>query len=337
MNRKSINSKIEKFVKLLAEEDREFIPPDLHGGESSGPDGGIDSAGGGWTTTTDILCECAHEVTFDEWIQHPLVKGAVTRECTSCATNWTPTCDCIAKGVVSGNWQPSPQTGGDWANDIGASLRHSPLGPIVEVCLPMHANVPCPRDPNGSRSYPGKCCSFIRFNGGCFPNGDAFDFAYTKQQWLGSASAPTMGGIWVSYYERCRQSGHSSAPSAEEFLASCTANQNCMEEFVQFNNVFMNLCGGQIGAAASIWTDTGPTKYTKMLFDNCTSSGGACCSPAGDFGGFECSQANSAAQCNGTFHPGKQCSEIGGDNCGASAKGSVELKRALVKALKGKP
>jgi hypothetical protein len=42
---------------------------------------------------------------------------------------------------------------------------------------------------------------------------------------------------------------------------------------------------------------------------------GACCAPAGEFGGFTCSSTTSN-QCNGTFYPGRNCADIGGDNCG---------------------
>ena len=44
---------------------------------------------------------------------------------------------------------------------------------------------------------------------------------------------------------------------------------------------------------------------------------GACCSPDGEFGGFRCSQTY-GPQCQGTFHSGKTCADIGGDNCGSA-------------------
>jgi hypothetical protein len=81
---------------------------------------------------------------------------------------------------------------------------------------------------------------------------------------------------------------------------------------------------------------------------------GACCKPAGDFGGFECSQTRSedCSLSGGTFHPGATCQEIGGGNCGASSptttpnnnsKEVIEdekvvksLSAALIKSLRGK-
>ncbi len=82
--------------------------------------------------------------------------------------------------------------------------------------------------------------------------------------------------------------------------------------------------------------------------------GGACCSPAGDFEGFSCENVLRESDCAGDFHPGEDCENIGGDNCGAT-KISVtpnavdprgineqtevlvtQLSKALIKSLRGK-
>lgn len=344
----SLNSKIEKFVKLFADVDREFIPPDLGGGESSTQDGESTPVSQQITTTTDILCECAHEVTWDVWKNLPSVKGEVIAECASCATNWTPTCDCIAKGVVGRDAQPAPGGGWWFMNWIGSSLRNSPFGRIVQDCHPMEAFVPCHY--NGRvRILVGQCCSFIRFNGGCFPDGDAFDYVYTQEQWLGSASAPTMNGAWVSYFERCRQFGYITE-TAEEFLANCNnlPGTNCMEQFTQYWTAMMHTCTSNFaGGGVPVSLDRGPTKYGKMLFDNCGPVGGACCTPE-DFGGFNCSSVTNSDSCAGTFHPGKTCQDIGDNNCGGAPGGNLlgqnqidksvvnEISASLIKALRKK-
>ena len=71
------------------------------------------------------------------------------------------------------------------------------------------------------------------------------------------------------------------------------------------------------------WADPESIRLAKMLFDaRCylteQPTTGACCAPAGDFGGFACTQASSEASCDGQFYPGKTCDQIGGDNCGAA-------------------
>ncbi len=67
-----------------------------------------------------------------------------------------------------------------------------------------------------------------------------------------------------------------------------------------------------------------PSVYGRMLWDigcfgRLPETGGACCSPAGDFEGFSCTQVSSASSCDGEFYPGQTCDQIGGDNCGAAA------------------
>jgi hypothetical protein len=76
---------------------------------------------------------------------------------------------------------------------------------------------------------------------------------------------------------------------------------------------------------------------------------GACCSVAGDFGGFSCAEVGGPEQClNGTFHPGKTCAQIGGDNCGKSKVsvitpskkenrqlGTASITDMIIRALKG--
>lgn len=345
--KESLNSKIEKFVKLFAEVDREFIPPDLGGGESHTQDGEGTPVGEAVTTRTDILCECAQEVPWNVWINLPAVKSAVISECTSCATNWTPTCDCIAKGAVARGVHPAPAGQPGETNIIGGSLRDSPLGRLVQVCDPMLAYIPC-HDNGRGRVHADYCCSFIKFNGGCFPDGDAFDYVYTKEQWLGSASAPTINGAWVSYFERCRQRGYP-GPSAEEFLANCNdlTGTNCMEQFTQYYGTMWHMCSHQLGTGSYMSLDRGPTKYAKMLFDNCGSAGGACCTPE-DFGGFNCSSVTNSDSCAGTFHPGKTCQDIGDNNCGGAPGGNLlgqnqidksvvnEISASLIKALRKK-
>jgi len=46
------------------------------------------------------------------------------------------------------------------------------------------------------------------------------------------------------------------------------------------------------------------------------SSAGACCAPAGEFGGFTCTEVAGTNNCQGTFYPGQSCQQIGGNNCG---------------------
>lgn len=345
----SLNSKIEKFVKLFADVDREFIPPDLGGGESSTQDGDEDTPVSQVVTTTDILCQCAHEVPWDMWVNLPGVRGSVIAECASCATNWTPTCDCIAKGAVARDAYPIPAGQPGEMNSIGSSLQNSPFGRIVRDCKYQEAFVPCHNGGRG-RVQLSECCSFIRFNGGCFPDGDAFDYVYTKEQWLGSASAPTMNGVWVSYFERCRQFGYHNE-TAEEFLANCNnlPGTNCMEQFTQFWTAMMHTCTSNFaGGGLHVSLDRGPTKYGKMIFDNCGPVGGACCEPDGDFGGFSCSSVTNSDSCSGTFHPGKTCQDIGDNNCGGAPGGNLlgqnqidksvvnEISASLIKALRKK-
>ncbi|MFN9943757.1 MAG: hypothetical protein ACK56I_30215, partial [bacterium] len=80
---------------------------------------------------------------------------------------------------------------------------------------------------------------------------------------------------------------------------------------------------------AHMQTDTytpAPQKelFKDMLLSRCRiiDSGGACCTPAGNFGGFACTEVSSEVSCDGQFYPGQTCDQIGGDNCGA-AKVSV--------------
>ena len=73
---------------------------------------------------------------------------------------------------------------------------------------------------------------------------------------------------------------------------------------------------------------------------------GACCFPAGDFGGFSCVQTNSEADCaarSGTFYSGQTCKQIGGDNCALApnpqkAKSQIlaakEIASAVIRKLK---
>jgi len=46
------------------------------------------------------------------------------------------------------------------------------------------------------------------------------------------------------------------------------------------------------------------------------SSAGACCAPAGEFGGFTCTEVAGTNNCQGNFYPGQSCQQIGGNNCG---------------------
>ena len=83
-----------------------------------------------------------------------------------------------------------------------------------------------------------------------------------------------------------------------------------------------------------------PSRYGRMLWDigcfgRLPETGGACCSPAGDFGGFSCTQVSSAAQCDGQFYGGKTCEQIGGDNCGAAEGIPVNQNLLITDLSKG--
>lgn len=95
-----------------------------------------------------------------------------------------------------------------------------------------------------------------------------------------------------------------------------------------------------IGGARS----PGQKTLIKMMFDaRCGISeqalNGACCTPE-NFGGFNCTAVNSQKECQGQFHPGKTCRDIGFNNCGTKDLTirpdrirTTELSKALVNAL----
>ncbi len=55
--------------------------------------------------------------------------------------------------------------------------------------------------------------------------------------------------------------------------------------------------------------------YGVVGFRVARTPGGACCFPEGNFGGFICTQVIWGEQCAGSFHPGRTCDQIGGNNC----------------------
>jgi hypothetical protein len=98
----------------------------------------------------------------------------------------------------------------------------------------------------------------------------------------------------------------------------------------------------------------GGLQLAKMMFDarcgiRAEATSGACCSVAGDFGGFSCTQVGGPGECqNGTFYSGKTCEQIGGDNCGKSKVsviapskrentqlGTASITDMIIKALRG--
>lgn len=82
-------------------------------------------------------------------------------------------------------------------------------------------------------------------------------------------------------------------------------------------------CDGE--ALDDLWAQSGydnavpPTMMIARRMDEFGCFGdtqqGACCEPQ-DFAGFTCRLVIGAASCNGQFHSGKTCEQIGGNNCG---------------------
>ena len=95
-----------------------------------------------------------------------------------------------------------------------------------------------------------------------------------------------------------------------------------------------------VPAATRCAGDPESVRLAKMMFDaRCylteQATTGACCSPAGDFGGFSCTQVSSAAQCNGQFYGGQTCEQIGGDNCGAAKDNPINQNLLITDLSKG--
>lgn len=82
-------------------------------------------------------------------------------------------------------------------------------------------------------------------------------------------------------------------------------------------------CDGE--ALDNLWAQSGydnavpPTMMIARRMDEFGCFGdtqlGACCEPQ-DFAGFTCRLVIGASSCNGQFHSGKTCEQIGGNNCG---------------------
>lgn len=96
-------------------------------------------------------------------------------------------------------------------------------------------------------------------------------------------------------------------------------------------------------AEVAAWIDMLRQLYTRRC-GFAVAESGACCAPE-DFGGFNCTQANSAAECSGVFYPGQTCDDIGGNNCGVAPNpvmiksqkiAAKEIASAIIRKLKNR-
>lgn len=146
----------------------------------------------------------------------------------------------------------------------------------------------------------------------CYSQEDQYEPGYTEEVWYGSLDGNS--GMWLSF-------ASSMFPSNEvdQVRTTCreTPGDGC-------KIAIMDLFGS---------TKPPSVAYRALLEAPCFSNlNGACCSAAGDFGGFTCSEVENSSKCSGTFHAGKRCKDINGDNCG-SAQGSADLAKLLIKTL----
>lgn len=170
------------------------------------------------------------------------------------------------------------------------------------------------------------------------PDTDPVEYTVVCVPWDPNTAGPE---FWDSYWATVSQMGTSTAPWGESL--------DTMMSLVGGNN------SGQVVDGVPI-----PPKWSRYAYDiGCWGKPyqeqlGACCKPAGDFGGFECSQTRSedCSLSGGVFHAGRQCGEIGGDNCGGvspirkpnndlneiteNEEVVTNLSTALIRSLRGK-
>ncbi len=170
------------------------------------------------------------------------------------------------------------------------------------------------------------------------PDTDPVEYTLVCIPWDPNTAGPE---FWASYWARVSEIGGSLQPWGESLY-------NMMQLYGGNNS-------GQVVDGVPI-----PPKWSRYAYDiGCWGKPyqeqlGACCKPAGDFGGFECSQTRSedCSLSGGVFHAGRQCGDIGGDNCGGvspirkpnndlneiteNEEVVTNLSTALIRSLRGK-
>jgi len=174
-------------------------------------------------------------------------------------------------------------------------------------------------DPPAYSSYPPGCPSQEELEGP----------GYTEEEWIGNPETLTGQRYrWFAwdYLTRIRHpdggwSPGQLSPLADSIWGYGEANPFDPEAYasriprITMRQLWEEFFSGGYGGYR-------PTlRQRKMLESGCNGNPGeqtgACCSPDGEFGGFRCSQTY-GHECQGTFHSGKTCADIGGDNCGSA-------------------
>ena len=282
----SIEDTIKKLImRSRSSVDREFIPPTLFEIEPS-------------QTEFSSKKICIQYLSWPEWRTHPKVREAVSRACPKCAQIWMPACDTLAKGL--GRWET-------WY--FSMSLERGAYNEVTPDR--MLAKVPLtPPEAGCEKSYLGY---WQDETGPGFPIIDlptieyattASQKAYTPDAWYGPGGYPSMGGIWARW----------AGDRAQEVMTRCGENATTAAQ-----------CRFWADGAAGVWTTIedgsgGPSNLEVLIHDHCTGVS-SCCSPAGDFGGFECDENTTVESCTargGVFHQGKSCDDIQNNNCGGA-------------------
>lgn len=234
---------------------------------------------------------CVQYFSWEQWRTHPKVREVVSWACPKCAQVWSPACDTFAKGFSL------------YDADIVAFLMERDDYFRVQLKIDLPPTPGCPRrviayyqDETG----PGFPWTVNRPNWG--ESTTAYDRAYTPDEWYGPGGYPSLGGIWVRWAGEAK---------AQEVMTSCVENVMSVAQ-----------CRFWADGAAGLEVlgedgQGGPTNIDVLIHDNCIGVS-SCCSPAGDFGGFECNQNTTVKDCadrGGVFHQGKSCDQIGNDNC----------------------
>lgn len=238
---------------------------------------------------------CVQYLSWEQWRTHPKVREVVAWSCPKCAQVWSPACDTFAKGF------------GLYDSDlVSFYVRREPNGFRIQVLVGLE---PTPECPSRSIVYyqdetgPGFPWTEDRPNWGMSTT--AHQRVYTPDEWYGPGGYPSMGGIWVTWVGEAK---------AQEIMRSCAENATPAPQ-----------CRFWVDGAAGVGEYAedgvgGPSNIDFLIHHNCIGVS-SCCSPAGDFGGFECSQNTTVQDCaarGGVFHQGKSCEQIGNDNCGGA-------------------
>jgi hypothetical protein len=252
-----------------------------------------------------------------------LRENIPANQCTACASSSPPSfCSCIKAWYGGAWWERNDNTG-----DIRPI--NSPDGTVSE----------------GYRRFmewPASCPSMSQMTAPAFTN--QAEWNAVKKSWV-----RRLARAMINPDPKVRNPALNIFEMRGGILFPMVSQ--CMLDIQQF--------GGNCGDDLFIWTDNEfqglPTipYWVKYLMDNGCVVGqevpGACCSVAGDFGGFSCAEVGGSDQClNGTFHPGKTCEQIGGDNCGKSKisviapskrentqLGTASITDMIIRALKG--